>query len=43
MTGSYNKPLWLVASMVVVAAILFARVDASKPLLDESEFTIPVS
>jgi len=41
MTGSYNKPLWLVASMVLLAALIFARVDASKPLLRDS--AVPVS
>jgi ACS family glucarate transporter-like MFS transporter len=41
MTGSYNKPLWLVASMVLLAALIFARVDASKPLLRES--AVPIS
>jgi hypothetical protein len=41
MTGSYNKPLWLVASMVLLAALIFARVDASKPLLGDP--AVPVS
>ena len=41
MTGSYKKPLWLVASMVLLAALIFARVDASKPLLRDS--AVPVS
>jgi len=36
MTGSYSKPLWLVAFMVFCSALIFARVDASKPLLPDS-------
>lgn len=33
MTGSYNKPLKLVAFMVLCSALIFARVDAGKPLI----------
>jgi MFS family permease len=40
MTGSYNKPLWLVAFMVLCAALIFARVDASKPLLADSAVSV---
>jgi MFS family permease len=40
MTGSYNKPLWLVAFMVLCAALIFARVDASKPLLADSVVSV---
>ena len=40
MTGSYNKPLWLVAFMVLCAALIFARVDASKPLFADSSAVV---
>jgi MFS family permease len=33
-TGSYNFPLAIVASMVLISAILFGRIDASQPLLE---------
>jgi ACS family glucarate transporter-like MFS transporter len=39
-TGSYNKPLWFVAAMVLVAAGIFARVDASKPLLADAAISV---
>lgn len=31
-TGNYNLPLRVVAGMVLIAALLFARVDCSKGL-----------
>ena len=31
-TGSYNLPLAMVASMVLISAFLFAKIDASKPI-----------
>jgi MFS family permease len=40
MTGSYNKPLWLVAFMVLCAALIFARVDASKSLFADSSAVV---
>jgi MFS family permease len=40
MTGSYNKPLWLVAFMVLCAALIFARVDASKTLFADSSAVV---
>jgi MFS transporter, ACS family, glucarate transporter len=40
MTGSYNKPLWLVAFMVLCSALIFARVDASKPLLPDNSASV---
>jgi MFS family permease len=40
MTGSYNKPLWLVAFMVLCAALIFARVDASKSLFADSSAAV---
>jgi predicted MFS family arabinose efflux permease len=33
-TGSYQTPLRGVAAMVLIAALLFTRIDASRPLLD---------
>ena len=40
MTGSYNKPLWLVAFMVLCAALIFARVDASKSIFADSSAAV---
>ena len=36
-TGDYNLPVRAVAAMVLVAAVLFARVDCTKGLADEAE------
>jgi MFS family permease len=33
-TGNYNAPVWGVAAMVFVAALLFTRIDASRPLFE---------
>ena len=33
-TGSYNVPLAMVASMVLVSSVLFAKIDASRPILE---------
>ena len=35
-TGSYQTPLRGVAAMVLIAALLFTRIDASRPLLEPS-------
>ena len=35
-TGDYNLPLRAVAAMVLVAAVLFSRIDCTKGLADES-------
>ena len=32
-TGSYNVPLAMVAAMVLISAVLFSRIDASRPIL----------
>lgn len=40
-TGSYNVPLLLVALMVLVSAVLFSRIDASRPLVGETQ-TLPL-
>jgi ACS family glucarate transporter-like MFS transporter len=31
-TGSYSVPVWLIAGFVVVAAVLFTRIDPTRPL-----------
>jgi len=36
-TGSYQTPLRGVAAMVLIAALLFTRIDASRPLLEPSD------
>jgi ACS family glucarate transporter-like MFS transporter len=33
--GNYYQPLWLVAGMVMVAALLFTRLDPTRPLVAE--------
>jgi nitrate/nitrite transporter NarK len=35
-SGSYQMPLRGVAAMVLIAALLFTRIDASRPLLEPS-------
>jgi MFS transporter, ACS family, glucarate transporter len=37
LTGNYNMPLWGVAGMVMIAALLFTRIDASRPLFAPEE------
>lgn len=34
-TGSYNAPVWGVAGMVMIAAILFTRIDPTRQLVEE--------
>lgn len=34
-TGSYQPPVWIIAAMVMTAAILFTRIDASRELIAE--------
>jgi predicted MFS family arabinose efflux permease len=34
-TGSYNLPLWLIASMVMISALIFARIDCTRGLDEE--------
>jgi ACS family glucarate transporter-like MFS transporter len=36
-TGNYNSPLFVIAGMLVISALLFTRIDASKPLLPEDQ------
>jgi MFS transporter, ACS family, glucarate transporter len=37
--GNYYQPLWLVAGMVMVAALLFTRIDPTRPLIAEDGIT----
>jgi MFS transporter, ACS family, glucarate transporter len=34
-TGNYNYPLFVISGMLVMSALLFSRIDASKPLVGE--------
>ena len=34
-TGNYYAPVWLIASMVMVSALLFIRIDPTRPLVAE--------
>jgi sugar phosphate permease len=34
-TGNYNFPLYVISGMLVISALLFTRIDASKPLVSE--------
>ena len=34
-TGNYNFPLYVIAGMLVISALLFLKIDASKPLVKE--------
>jgi ACS family glucarate transporter-like MFS transporter len=34
-TASYNVPIWGVAAMVMIAALLFTRIDPTRQLFDE--------
>lgn len=36
-TGNYNFPLFVIAGMLVISALIFTRIDASKPLLPEDQ------
>jgi ACS family glucarate transporter-like MFS transporter len=31
-TGNYNAPLWIISAMVLIAALLFSRIDPTLPL-----------
>jgi MFS transporter, ACS family, glucarate transporter len=37
-TGSYNAPVWIVGGMVLIAAVLFARIDPTRRLIEEPAF-----
>jgi MFS family permease len=34
-SGSYDAPLFVIAAMVLVSALLFARIDATRPLIPD--------
>jgi ACS family glucarate transporter-like MFS transporter len=34
-TGNYQQPVWIVATMVLIAAVLFSRIDATRMLVTE--------
>ena len=36
-TGNYNLPLYMIAIMLVLSAVLFAFIDPSKPIIKDSE------
>jgi nitrate/nitrite transporter NarK len=38
-TGSYDIPVWGVAAMVMIAAALFTRIDATRQLFEEPQLT----
>jgi MFS family permease len=37
--GTYNAPLFWIAAMLVCAAVVFSRIDASQPIVREEEET----
>ena len=39
-TNNYQQPLWMVAGMVLIAALLFTRIDPTRPLLADSQLTL---
>jgi MFS transporter, ACS family, glucarate transporter len=39
-TGSYNVPVWGVAAMVMIAAVLFTRIDPTRQIVEELPATI---
>jgi hypothetical protein len=32
-SGSYNAPLFVIAPMLLISAVLFARIDPTRPLI----------
>jgi nitrate/nitrite transporter NarK len=42
--GNYYQPLWMVAGMVMVAALLFTRIDPTRQLVAEDRLvSLPTS
>lgn len=39
-TGNYQAPLWLIAGMVMLSALLFSRIDPTRPLLSEDRVKV---
>ena len=42
-TGNYQVPVWVVAAMVMTAAILFTRIDATRQLFEEPVAVTPAA
>ena len=42
-TGDYQVPVWVVAAMVMTAAILFTRIDATRQLFEEPVAVTPAA
>jgi MFS transporter, ACS family, glucarate transporter len=42
-TGSYNTPVWGVAVLVIIAAVLFTRIDPTRQLVAEQLAVMPVA
>jgi hypothetical protein len=40
---SYNAPLVIIACMVLVAAVLFSRIDPSRTLLEDEPAPLPAA
>ncbi len=36
-TNNYQQPLWIVAGMVMIAAVLFTRIDPTRPLMADPQ------
>ncbi len=36
-TGNYNFPLFVISGMLIISALLFLRIDASRPLITEED------
>jgi hypothetical protein len=36
-TGNYNLPLYMIAGMLLLSALLFAFINPSKPIVKEEE------
>jgi nitrate/nitrite transporter NarK len=41
--GSYQIPLWIISGMLIVSAVLFSRIDPTKPLTADETFGLAAS
>jgi nitrate/nitrite transporter NarK len=41
-SGDYNRPIFVIAGMVMVSAWLFWKIDAARPLIEEPAATEPL-
>ena len=41
--GSYNPPLFGMAAMLLVSALLFLKIDPTRPLVEESSARLPTA